>query len=74
MKIVVDVITDGSIVAVLLVGKHGVVDFDSFQGLGNQTFQIAQIAVSMIVDLVGIAGDETGHELFYRTDIIPDIR
>ena len=71
---IVHAVADVGVVAVLLVGYHVVVNFNGFQGLCDQAFQVAQVIVGMRIDEFGIAGDKSGHQFFDRSDVFADVR
>ena len=58
---VVDIVADAGIVAVLLIGYHGVVNLYGFEGLGDQAFEVAEIIIGTLVDYIRIRCDKTSH-------------
>lgn len=70
---VVGVFGDVGVVAVLLVGEHGVVDFDGFDRLDDEGVEVAEVFAGGGGDEVGVGAEEPGDGLFDGTDVFAEV-
>lgn len=70
---VVGVFGDVGVVAVLLVGEHGVVDFDGFDRLDDEGVEVAEVFAGGGGDEVGVGAEQPGDGLFDGADVFAEV-